>query len=83
MKKFVSFLVLGVILGSLVSTDAEAQRFTKRRRYASVGVSLNAMNYFGDIVPEADFTSFRFKSTRPTNIHHQLWDPQEPIQHFR
>lgn len=65
MKNFFSFLVLGVILCSLVSTDAEAQRFTKRRRYASVGVNLNAMNYFGDIVPEANFTSFRFKSTRP------------------
>jgi hypothetical protein len=65
MKNFVSLFILGVILSSLVSTDAEAQRFTKRRRYASIGVNLNAMNYFGDIVPEADFTSLRFKSTRP------------------
>jgi hypothetical protein len=65
MKNFVSLFILGAILFSLVSTDAEAQRFTKRRRYASIGVNLNAMNYFGDIVPEADFTSLRFKSTRP------------------
>jgi hypothetical protein len=65
MKNLVSIFVLIVILFSLVSTDAEAQRFTKRRRYASVGVNLNAMNYFGDIVPEADFTSLRFRSTRP------------------
>ncbi|HEY4649846.1 MAG TPA: DUF6089 family protein [Pontibacter sp.] len=36
-----------------------------RKRYASVGVQLGAMNYFGDIVPEPDFSSFRFKSTRP------------------
>lgn len=65
MKKFVSVFVLVMILFSLVSTDAEAQRFTKRRRYYTVGVNLNAMNYFGDIVPEADFTSLRLKSTRP------------------
>ncbi|GEO03015.1 hypothetical protein AAE02nite_06790 [Adhaeribacter aerolatus] len=65
MKNFVALFILGVILLSLVPTDAEAQRFTKRRRYASIGVNLNAMNYFGDIVPEADFTSLRVKSTRP------------------
>lgn len=65
MKNLFSVFVLVVFLLSLTSTDAEAQRFTKRRRYFSAGVNLNAMNYFGDIVPEASFTSLRVASTRP------------------
>jgi len=65
MKNFVSLFILVVFISTLAISSAEAQRFTKRRRYASVGVNLNAMNYFGDIVPEADFTSLRVKSTRP------------------
>lgn len=64
MKKLITPLLL-LIFTLALATEAEAQRFTKRKRYASFGVSLNAMNYFGDIVPEPDFTSFRFKSTRP------------------
>jgi hypothetical protein len=65
MRKFCTLFLLLIIIIPLVAIDAEAQRFTMRKRYASVGVSLNAMNYFGDIVPEPDFTSLRFKSTRP------------------
>ncbi len=65
MKKFCTLLLLLAITITLVPTDADAQRFTLRKRYASVGVSLGATNYFGDIVPEPDFTSMRFKSTRP------------------
>ncbi|PRY06025.1 hypothetical protein CLV24_1287 [Pontibacter ummariensis] len=51
---------------ALVPTDAEAQVFTQRKRYSSLGLTLGAGNYFGDIVPEPDFTSFRVKSTRPS-----------------
>ena len=65
MKKFCTLVLLLTIAITLVPTDADAQRFTLRKRYASVGVHLGAMNYFGDIVPEPDFTSLRFKSTRP------------------
>jgi len=65
MKKFFPGVLLAIIAMSLAVTDAEAQRFTKRRHYSAVTVGLNAMNYFGDIVPEADFTSLRLKSTRP------------------
>jgi len=65
MKNFFSVFVLVVFLLSLVPNDAEAQRWTKRRRYFTAGVNVNAMNYFGDIVPEADFTSLRMRSTRP------------------
>ncbi|GAA4307396.1 DUF6089 family protein [Nibribacter koreensis] len=62
---FSAFLIL-VTLSIAFSQDAEAQRFRTRNRYNSVGVSLNAMNYFGDVTPEADFTSLRLKSTRPS-----------------
>jgi hypothetical protein len=62
---FSAFLIL-VTLSIAFSQEAEAQRFRTRNRYNTVGVSLNAMNYFGDVTPEADFTSLRLKSTRPS-----------------
>ncbi len=65
MKKFCTLVVLLIFTITLAATDADAQRFTQRKRYGSVGVTLAAANYFGDIVPAPDFTSFRFKSTRP------------------
>ncbi|WP_018479949.1 DUF6089 family protein [Pontibacter roseus] len=64
MKKFITLLLLFVITISFAPLDAEAQRFTVRKRYATVGVTLGASNYFGDLVPEPDFTSFRLGSTR-------------------
>ncbi|MEJ8758589.1 DUF6089 family protein [Pontibacter sp. H259] len=65
MRKICTLVLLLTFAITLVPTDADAQRFTLRKRYASVGVHVGAMNYFGDIVPEPDFTSLRFKSTRP------------------
>jgi hypothetical protein len=56
-------LLLG--LGLLATPKAEAQQFSKRKQYNSIGFSLNAMNYFGDVTPETNFTSFRFGATRP------------------
>ncbi|MCC9168668.1 DUF6089 family protein [Pontibacter harenae] len=64
MKRNCTLILLLVTTFLLISSVAEAQRWNNRRRYSSLGVSLNAMNYFGDIVPEPNFTSFRFKSTR-------------------
>jgi hypothetical protein len=55
--------LLGLAL--LAAPEAEAQQFSKRKQYNSVGFSVNAMNYFGDVTPEPDFTSFRPASTRP------------------
>lgn len=63
---FSSFFIFLVLATAALPDEAEAQRFSPRRRYNSVSVSLNAMNYFGDVTPEADFTSLRFKSTRPS-----------------
>ncbi len=51
------------LLGS--ATQADAQMFSKRKQYTSIGVSLNAMNYFGDLNPKVNFASFRFGDTRP------------------
>lgn len=65
MKRFCTLVLLLIFTITLAATDADAQRFTQRKRYGSVGLTLGASNYFGDIVPEPDFTSFRFKSTRP------------------
>ncbi len=36
-----------------------------RKKYWSVGIGLNAMNYFGDITPQPDFTSLELGYTRP------------------
>ncbi|MCC9136398.1 DUF6089 family protein [Pontibacter silvestris] len=66
MKKSCTLFLLLIFVVTLVVTDAEAQRFTERSRYASIGVNIGAMNYLGDIVPAPHFTSFRAKSTRPS-----------------
>ncbi len=50
---------------SFVAIQADAQRYTAKKRYGSWGITIGAINYFGDIVPQPDFTSLRFKSTRP------------------
>ena len=54
--------VLGLAL--VASPEADAQQFSKRKQYNSVGFSLNAMNYFGDVTPVTSFSSFRFGATR-------------------
>ena len=51
------------LLGS--TQHADAQQFTKRKQYTSIGVSLNAMNYFGDVNPAKNFASFHLGDTRP------------------
>ena len=56
-------LLLG--LGLLAAPKADAQQFSKRKKYNTVGFSLNAMNYFGDVTPTTSFTSLRFGATRP------------------
>lgn len=43
----------------------ERQVFPKSRRYTSVGLSLNALNYFGDLAPEVKPSSTDLLFTRP------------------
>jgi hypothetical protein len=57
-----SALVLGLAL--VATPDADAQQFSKRKQYNSIGFSLNAMNYFGDVTPVTNFTSLRLGATR-------------------
>jgi hypothetical protein len=62
------------LLGS--TQKADAQQFSKRKQYTSVGVSLNAMNYFGDLNPATNFASFHAGDTRPNiglNITHRFF----------
>jgi hypothetical protein len=66
MKNFFSTLLILFVLFTAAAPQAEAQRFNRRNLYNSVGISLNAMNYFGDVTPESDFTSLRLNSTRPS-----------------
>ncbi|GAA3985256.1 DUF6089 family protein [Hymenobacter antarcticus] len=65
MKNIFTYSTAFVLGLALVATpEADAQQFSKRKQYNSVGFSLNAMNYFGDVVPVTNFTSFRLGATR-------------------
>ena len=60
MKNIFTYSTAFVLGLALVATpDADAQQFSKRKQYNSVGFSLNAMNYFGDVTPVTSFTSLR------------------------
>jgi len=67
MTKFFTYSTVAlaalILLGS--TTQASAQMFSKRKEYTSIGVSLNAMNYFGDLNPNVNFASFNIRDTRP------------------
>jgi hypothetical protein len=65
MKNIFTYSTAFVLGLALVATpEAEAQQFSKRKQYNSVGFSLNAMNYFGDLTPTTSFTSLRLGATR-------------------
>ncbi|MGI4833156.1 MAG: DUF6089 family protein [Janthinobacterium lividum] len=59
-----SSLLAGLALVGTIQ-QADAQQFTKRKQYTSIGVNLNAMNYFGDVNPQTNFASFKAGDTRP------------------
>ncbi|WP_151086248.1 DUF6089 family protein [Hymenobacter baengnokdamensis] len=78
MTKFFTYstaLLAGLtLLGS--TQHADAQQFSKRKQYTSIGISLNAMNYFGDLNPATNFASFHPGDTRPNiglNITHRFF----------
>lgn len=70
-RTFSPNLLTGLALAgsALLATPAAAQMMPTVARqaklYNTVSVHLNAMNYFGDLVPGTAFTSFRFGATRP------------------
>ncbi|UOQ66723.1 DUF6089 family protein [Hymenobacter volaticus] len=65
MKQFFNYTLTLLLASLLVAPAADAQQFTKRKQYNSVGVTLTAMNYFGDITPKPSIPSLRFGATRP------------------
>src|SRR6476661_10571231 len=65
MKQFFTYTLTLALALALVAPEASAQQFSKRKQYNSVGISLNAMNYFGDIVPKTSIPSLRFAANRP------------------
>ena len=65
MKNIFTYSTAFVLGLALVATpEADAQQFSKRKQYNSVGFSLNAVNYFGDVTPVTNFTSLRPGATR-------------------
>lgn len=65
MKQFFTYALTLLLAFALAAPAADAQQFTKRKQYNSVGVTLTAMNYFGDITPKPSIPSLRFGATRP------------------
>ncbi len=65
MKQFFALTAAPLLALTMLASEADAQQFSKRKQYNSVGVSLNAMNYFGDITPKPSIPSFRAGATRP------------------
>jgi hypothetical protein len=58
-----AFLLFG--LSSHAQSFYRNGRFNSTKRYTSIGVMLNATNYFGDIAPRESFLSTDIKFTRP------------------
>ncbi|MBT2557736.1 hypothetical protein J7E24_08065 [Hymenobacter sp. ISL-91] len=65
MKQFFALTAAPLLALTMLASEADAQQFSKRKQYNTVGVSLNAMNYFGDITPKPSIPSFRAGATRP------------------
>ncbi|QJX48730.1 outer membrane beta-barrel protein [Hymenobacter taeanensis] len=64
MKPTFTLSLLTCAATCLLSAEANAQSFKAKYRYTSLGASLNATNYFGDIVPEANVSSMRLGASR-------------------
>ena len=62
MKKIVA-LSLFIVVSLVLSDDASAQKFTKRKRYFSFGWSIGACNYVGDLDPGESFYNPAFSKT--------------------
>lgn len=66
MKQLFTYTLALLLALVLLASPADAQQFSKRKQYNSIGFSLNAMNYFGDVVPKTSLPSFRAGATRPS-----------------
>ena len=61
MRKFLEIFAVAILL--LACTDSSFAQFQKKR-YWSAGVTFNAINYFGDVVPLPSRLSWDPKFTR-------------------
>lgn len=68
MNKKLFFAIFLMVLGINEVAAQHYQKWVwfKRKQYLSIGASLNAMNYFGDITPSQSFTSLDIRYTRPS-----------------
>jgi hypothetical protein len=58
-------LLLILCFTCLFVAEIFAQKYTRNKQYTSIGGSLNAVNYFGDITPSSSFSSADLGFTRP------------------
>lgn len=64
MNRFLVFIVALFLVASTMF-DAQAQSFSARKKYWSLGGSLNAMNFVGDVTGSKSPASIDFSLTRP------------------
>lgn len=65
MNRPIQLIVILVVGFCTISESTYAQRFIKKKKYLSVGGTLNAMNYVGDLDPGSSFVSPSLRYTRP------------------
>jgi hypothetical protein len=61
MKRLILLLLLFFLF---IQQNSQAQGFNKKNRYTSIGASINAMNYIGELDPGPSFLSPGIKFTR-------------------
>src|SRR3954469_17872699 len=57
-------ILLTLLFFLFIQLNVNAQGFNKKNRYTSIGGSINAMNYVGDLDPGPSFLSPAIKFTR-------------------
>lgn len=55
----------GGLKGNASTFRGRLKRFPKRNQYISIGISINALSYFGDLAPKSNFASTDISFTRP------------------
>lgn len=64
MRQIFSTLIVTILIVTFTTQVVQGQHFKKKSRYTSLGVSLNAMNYVGDLDPGQSFISPALRFTR-------------------
>src|SRR3569833_2902509 len=57
-------ILLALLFFLFIQQNSQAQGFNKKNRYTSIGGSINAMNYIGELDPGPSFLSPGIKFTR-------------------